>query len=145
MMKILFYALFLTVVANSELAAAGLIVEGIPMRNTLTFNYGTFGTTIDNKTKLVTNPTLTLPKSNQSIYFNLYIDNGHIGDIVSVACHQEKDQIKIPPIQSTVDKNGSSTLTYIFSPPPSGWPEGLYDVKASYANDATKTFYFSVQ
>lgn len=110
-----------------------------------TFTYGAFGTTVDTTTGLIKDPTLTLPKGKENIYFNLYVENGKAGQRITVDFRYLKTGISIPQITSTINTEGSSTLSYIFSPPPTGWLEGIYEVKASYNNEETKTFSFRVQ
>lgn len=109
----------------------------------LTFNYGAFGTSV-NEEGLIKQPSLNIPKGKTNIYFNLSIDNAKKGDQVSLNFKHLKSGTTIPEIRSMVNHDGSSTLSFIFAPPPDGWPEGVYEVTVSANNGATQTYTFRV-
>ena len=41
----------------------------------------------------------------------------------------------IPGLEKTLDLPGSTTATYTFSPPPTGWPKGKYKVEVIMLNE----------
>jgi hypothetical protein len=55
----------------------------------------------------------------------------------------------IPGAETTLDLPGSSTATFTFTPPPSGWPKGKYKLEVTMSNEGgeqkdQKTESFSV-
>lgn len=110
----------------------------------LTISYGVFGTSV-NEGGLIQTPTLTIPKGKESVYFNLYVENARKGDPLTIDFQHLKSGVAIPQIRSQVKADGSSTMSYIFAPPPEGWPEGIYRVTVSGPKGQSKAFNFRVQ
>ncbi len=55
----------------------------------------------------------------------------------------------IPGLEKTLDLPGSGTATYTFTPPPSGWPKGKYQIQVIMMDDGgqqkdTKSVTFTV-
>jgi hypothetical protein len=108
------------------------------------FISGVFGTNVDPTTGMITTPTLTIPKGKDSIYFNLYVENGKSGTPITLDFQHLQSGVTIPKIASTLKTDGASTMSYIFAPPPAGWPEGIYQLAVT-ADSEQQTFTFRVQ
>lgn len=109
----------------------------------LEFTALAIGTEVDLSGEIV-NPATTFPLDIKDIYATLTIANGTSGDQIQVIFEHVPTSSQIPPVSATLEQNGSSNLSFIFTPPASGWPPGDYVIKVSSASGVNKSFPFKL-
>ena len=102
------------------------------------------GTEVNNEGSIL-NPSNKLTLKNEDIYINLFIQNGTLGTPVTVVLRYVPGGSEIAPVTAALTENGNNRLSFIFSPPPKGWPKGLYQVRVSVLNKEYKTFGFTIE
>jgi hypothetical protein len=107
----------------------------------MTFSKIALGTETDLK-GIVANPTTTFKHDAGDLYLNIHVANGALGTNVEVTFKHLDSGSNIPPISTTLPDNGSSIISFVFSPPSKGWPKGNYqlDIKASSGESTTYDF-----
>lgn len=93
----------------------------------------------------IANPTTTFKPNTKDIYVNLYVHNGVAGRKFELVMRHVESGSNIPPVHASVIEEGDSVLSFVFSPPPKGWPSGNYQIKASSDSNVFKTFMFKVE
>jgi hypothetical protein len=102
------------------------------------------GTKVNNEGAIL-NPSDKLSIENEDIYVNLFIQNGTVGSPVTIALRHVPSGSEIAPITAALTENGTNRLSFIFSPPPKGWPKGPYQVRVSVLKKEFKTFGFTIE
>jgi phenylalanine-4-hydroxylase len=110
----------------------------------LAFAKAVMGHKVDLK-GLVTDPTTTFDADNQEITVNLYVDNGTAGTVVEVVLEHVESASTIPPVKATLEKDGDSVVSFIFTPPSQGWPAGSYKLHAASSTGVEKVYTFKVR
>lgn len=93
----------------------------------------------------VETPVATFKTNSGDIYLNLYLNNAKAGTKVEVAFEHIQSHSTIPTVSSTVSEDGDSVVTFIFSPPKSGWPKGNYRLMATTSTGLINTYEFNVE
>lgn len=96
----------------------------------LEFSQFVIGTDVDEEGRVSVNQN-SFPAAAQELYLNLYITNGSKDTPVEVNLEHLDSHSKIIPIRTKLTTDGHTILTFVFSPPPVGWPKGNYEVSAS--------------
>lgn len=78
------------------------------------------------------------------IYVNLYVVNGTKGNVVRLLFKNLDTDSFIPPISTTLNSDGDSIITFVFSAPAEGWPKGTYELKVS-AGTLSRIFNFNME
>lgn len=94
---------------------------------------------------IVVSPTMLFKPHSGDIYLNLYVNHALPGTQVEVVLKHTDSQSAIPPVSSRLTAGGSARLTFIFSPPPSGWPIGQYKFLATSSTGESGSFEFAVE
>lgn len=110
----------------------------------LEFTKAVIGTEVD-ANGLVVNPTNIIISKNNDIIINLYVHNGTAGTKVSMTFKHLDSNAKIPPISTTLQQAGDTTVSFVFSPPEQGWPNGLYEIDARASTGEEQVFNFKVE
>lgn len=83
-------------------------------------------------------------KSQDPIYVNLFILKGRKGTVVKMLFKNLDTDGFIPPISTTLNSDGDSVITFVFSAPAQGWPTGSYELRAS-AGSLNRVFNFRME
>ncbi len=105
-----------------------------------------FGTHVDDNGNIA-DPSAVITNIPGDIYANVYVKNGVEGKNVDVLLRHVESGSSIPVIHASLQENGDTILTLIFSPPSKGWPVGTYQLKMSAEENKGefKTFTFKVE
>lgn len=79
------------------------------------------------------------------IYLNLYVAHALPGTQVEVVLKHLDSQSTVPPVSSRLTAGGNARLTFIFSPPPNGWPIGQYKLLATSSTGESSSAEFTVE
>lgn len=94
---------------------------------------------------LVNDPSTKIKSDTGKIFINLYVNNGIKGTVVQLfLLHQESDS-SLPPISTTLQQDGDSIVSFVFSPPTEGWPPGSYKAHASSSTGISTDFNFKIE
>lgn len=93
----------------------------------------------------VEHPTTSFRRDSGDINMNLFIKNGVAGTKVEIVVRHVESNSEIPPVNSVLTGDGESELSFVFSPPPHGWPKGSYQVRVSSSTKVYKTFSYKVE
>lgn len=108
------------------------------------FNDIAIGTEIDHDGKVI-DPKKHLDKSTNDIYVNIYYLNGEKGTKIDLQLNHLESKSRLEPVSTTLQKNGDSHVTFVFSPPHYGWPSGLYHLNASSSEGDEQSFEFELK
>lgn len=85
-------------------------------------------------------------KTNQGdIYVNVFIRRGIFGSKIELQMLHLESRTKIPSISTTLQQDGNIAVSFIFSPPVSGWPQGHYLLTATASSGARNVLEFRVE
>ncbi len=116
----------------------------IDLSRSVTIDKIIVGTEVNNEGSIL-DPTDKLHVKTEDIYLNLFIQNGIPGAVVSVVLRHVPSGSEMAPIAAALTESGNNRLSFIFSPPPKGWPKGPYQVRVSTLNKEFKTFGFTIE
>lgn len=102
------------------------------------------GTKVDDDGNIL-NPATTFKSDAGDIYATLSIRNGTVDAEISLLLRHIDSGSTLKPVTATLSDNGDNTLTFVFSPPPKGWPKGSYQLRASSSSGVFKNFTFTVE
>lgn len=111
--------------------------------NALEFSQLILGTKVDDAGNILNPLTIFRPDSGD-IYARLTIRNGTSGTEIQLLMRHVESGSALQPVTATLTNSGTEVLTFIFSPPPKGWPKGSYLLRASSTN-VNKNFTFTVE
>jgi hypothetical protein len=109
----------------------------------LEFKRMLLGTQVDEEGH-IENPTTNFHKDSGDINMNLFITHGVTGTKIEIVMRHIDSGSEIPPVNATLNDNGDNDLSFVFSPPPHGWPKGSYQIRVSSSTQVFKTFPFTV-
>lgn len=133
-----FYALPAANISEAkETLSAGLTPSGA-----MEFSKAIFGTRVD-ATGNILDPIDHFNPNSEDIYVQLFVKNGLKGDILTLMLRHLESDSHIPPLKAQLVENGDDILSFIFSPPPKGWPKGSYQLQVS-SPETSNTFTFQV-
>lgn len=110
----------------------------------LDFSKMVLGTKVDEK-GIVANPETTFKPEKDDINANLYIQDAKKDTVITVQLEYVETHSWVPPIKTTIEKDGDHILTFIFSPPPQGWLKGSYILHISSSTGVKRDFVFKVE
>lgn len=116
----------------------------IPDSVPLEFYHIDIGTEMDLKGEVI-NPTSIVERNDREIRVNLFIRNGRRWTKVEVLMNHLESHSSIPAISTTLQQNGDTELSFVFTPPPEGWPRGHYEIVATSSTGVTKVFPFEIR
>jgi len=119
---------------KGEAAAAAVPVE---------FQKIILGPTVDEEGN-IENPTTAFHENSGDINMNLFVRHGVAGTKIEIVLRHIESGSEIPPVSAMLNDNGESELSFVFSPPPHGWPKGSYQIRVSSSTKVFKTFPFTV-
>ncbi len=93
----------------------------------------------------ILDPSLKLTAKTDDLYVNLFIQNGTSGISLTVTLRHVLSGSEMPPFTTTLTENGNSRLSFVFSPPPHGWPKGPYQLRVQSSTKDYKTFGFTIE
>lgn len=102
------------------------------------------GTKVDDDGKIL-NPSTTFKSDAGDIYATLTIRNGTPDAEISLLLRHIDSGSALKPVTATLNDNGDNILTFVFSPPPKGWPKGSYQLRVSSSSGVFKNFTFTVE
>ncbi len=102
------------------------------------------GTKVDDDGHIL-NPTTVFKADAGDLYVRLKVLNGVVGTEITLVLRHIDSGSALKPVSATLADNGNDTLTFLFSPPPLGWPKGSYQLRASSSSHVYKTFTFTVE
>ncbi|MCE5318530.1 MAG: DUF4864 domain-containing protein [Parachlamydia sp.] len=102
------------------------------------------GTKVDDDGRIL-NPATTFKPDAGDIYATLTIRNGIQGSEIRLILRHIDSGSALKPVTTTLNDHGDNTLTFVFSPPPKGWPIGSYQLRASSSSNVFKNFTFTVE
>jgi hypothetical protein len=102
------------------------------------------GTKVDD-TGSILNPVTIFKPNSGDLFMRLKILNGTPGVLISITMRHVESGSNLKPVNATLTDSGSETMTFLFSPPPQGWPKGNYQLRASSSTNVYKTFTFTVE
>jgi len=105
---------------------------------------GVLGTEVDLQGKVV-QPSQSFTTDNKNITLNLYIKNAKKSETVSATLYHVESNSHIEPVSVTLSEDGDSVVSFVFSSPAQGWPEGTYHIDTKTSSGAEKTFEFQVK
>lgn len=93
----------------------------------------------------VISPTTLFKTTSGDIYVNVFVDNADPNTQIKVLFEHLTSQSSIPPVTSHLSKTGDARLTFIFSPPSTGWPKGQYKLLATSSTGDSRSIEFAVE
>jgi len=75
----------------------------------------------------------------------LVVNNGQRGEKTNLILEHLETKTRVPPVETALDRDGDSVLSFVFTPPSQGWPRGNYRIIARTENGDEKTVQFRVQ
>lgn len=78
------------------------------------------------------------------IYLNLYLKEAAAGTRIELVFEHLSSGSSIEPVTTHVSENGDTILTFVFSPPKTGWPLGNYRLHATSSTGIKGSFDFKV-
>jgi Domain of unknown function (DUF4864)/zinc-ribbon domain len=94
---------------------------------------------------LVIDPTTTVKSDSGDIFVNMFVHHGSAGNKVELRFQHLDSKSSISPISTSLDQNGDSIISFVFSPPTGGWPKGNYRIEAESSSGAHKIVDFKVE
>lgn len=119
-------------------------LEDQSLASELQFTKFVLGAEIDGN-NLVKAPKKVFKDGSEEIYLNLYISNIKSGTTVEVVFEHVDTGSRIAPVSKVVSDDGDVILTFVFSPPDSGWPKGNYRLLASSSTGKSSSYFFTVE
>lgn len=89
-----------------------------------------------NEKGVILEPLTDFNAPDNSIYANLVLKNGKVGDRVTITLQHTTTGSTLIPISTIVGQNGESTISVAFAKPSTGWPKGRYKITAEVAKHA---------
>jgi len=102
------------------------------------------GSSLNEQGEIDSPKTLFTPHSGD-IYLNLYVQHALPFTNIEVILKHMDSQSTIPTVSSRLTEGGNARLTFIFSPPPNGWPIGQYKLLATSSTGESGSVEFTVQ
>lgn len=102
------------------------------------------GTKVDDDGNIL-NPATTFKQESGDLYATLTIRNGTADAQISLLLRHIDSGSALKPVTAALNDNGDNTLTFVFSPPPKGWPKGSYQLRVTSSSGAFKNFTFTVE
>jgi len=115
-----------------------------PATKSLEITKVVLGTEID-LNGVVTAPLTTIKDPKDKITANVFIHNAVQGATVDLTLEHVKTASRINPVSTTLDQNGDSVVSFVFTPPTQGWPTGDYKLYVNSSTGAQTTVNFKVQ
>jgi Domain of unknown function (DUF4864) len=94
---------------------------------------------------LVKMPKTVFKDGAKEIFLNLYISHAEPGMNVEVVFEHVDTGSTIAPVSKRVSDEGDVILTFVFSPPDSGWPKGNYRLSATSSNGKNGSYNFKLE
>lgn len=93
---------------------------------------------------------VTIPKSifssrQPQLHVDLYISDGDPGASASLVMEHIESRTNVPGVETQVQETGDSILSFIFTPPDRGWPQGHYRLTAKADNGKERVYSFRVE
>lgn len=79
---------------------------------------------------MILSPSTLFSVPSGPVYFALEVKNGKAGTKIDLTLEHLESHAIIPPVSTTLQKDGPSTLTFSIEPPLDGWKKGHYQVEA---------------
>jgi hypothetical protein len=114
--------------------------DGIPLE----FTRMDIGTRMDLKGEVI-NPTTIITSNREEIHVNLFIKHGKRWAKIEVLMEHLETRSSIPAISTTLQQDGEVELSFVFTPPPAGWPKGHYEIVAMSSTGETRVFPFEIR
>lgn len=102
------------------------------------------GNQVDDVGHILNSKTVFSPDAGD-LYALLKIDHSIPGIEITIVLRHVESGSSLKPVTATLTKTGDETLTFLFSPPPKGWPKGSYQLRVSSSTQQFKTYNFSVE
>lgn len=102
------------------------------------------GSDIDGNGRVRSSRTVFTPSA-ADFHVDLVVNNGQIGEKTNLILEHLETKTRVPPVETTLDQDGDSVLSFVFTPPNQGWPRGNYRLIARTPNGDEKTIQFRVQ
>lgn len=113
-------------------------------KSPLNFNKMEIGTEINVEGK-IKEPLRVIQGPGKEIFATLFVNRGKQGTVVEVIFEHAQTGARIMPVNAQLKQNGDSMLSFVFSPPPKGWPVGKYNLKAKAATGEQGVFPFEIE
>ncbi len=84
-------------------------------------------------------------KRDKRIYANVYVQNGIKGDEITVIFKHLLSGSAIAPVKTQLPNDGLTIASFVFNPPPQGWPKGKYQLEISSSRGADEYYVFEVK
>lgn len=110
----------------------------------LQFSKFILGDELDGK-NLVKAPKTVFKDSSRDIYLNLYLTQANPGTAIEVVFEHLDTGSAIAPVSKIVSDKGDVILTFVFSPPDSGWPKGNYRLSAKSSTGKSDSYNFKLE
>lgn len=93
----------------------------------------------------VISPTTMFKSNSGDIYLNIYVNHALPATTIDVVLKHVSSQSTLPPVSSRLTQGGTAKVTFIFSPPPHGWPIGQYKLLVSSSMGVNESVEFTVE
>lgn len=111
----------------------------------LEFSKIQIGTEVDLR-GIVRNPITELKSAEQDkITANIYVHNGSKGVRIEAILEHVNSASKTTPVFTTLDHDGDSIISFVFTPPTQGWPKGEYKLHITASMGSKTDFSFQVK
>lgn len=96
---------------------------------------------------IVVNPTsvLSADQNQNKITTNVYVKNGTKDSKLDVVLEHLDSNSRVAPVSVALDKDGDSIVSFIFTPPSSGWPKGNYAMHITSSTGVASDYNFKVE
>lgn len=134
----------LHLIVLNESGAQGGGIGSEPTDDGMKFKQFILGAAADSEGR-ITEASESFNTTSGDIYLNLYVADAKPGSKVKVTLEHVDSASRIDPVVTEIPDGGEAILTFIFSPPKSGWPEGIYRLFATSSTGSASSFDFKVK
>lgn len=93
----------------------------------------------------IADPVTALKSPHGDIFVNVFVKNGIARVKVNVLLVHVESHSTLPEVSTTLQQEGDAMLSFSFTPPPSGWPKGNYEIKVNSSTGVSHIFTFAIE
>lgn len=94
---------------------------------------------------IIKTPSRLFTSDSGDIYLNLYIKQAVTGAQIEIVFKHLDSLSSLTPVSTRITNPEDSVLSFVFSPPKSGWPKGNYQIQAKASTGTKNSFDFKIE
>lgn len=99
---------------------------------------------IDSTGKMI-NPNAPIRSQLSDLHVNVFVRNGVFGAKLTMMIAHVESQSHIPAISTTLSQDGNVEVSFVLTPPQTGWPKGHYTLTVTSSTGASREMSFTVE